>query len=137
MRNSETILVKFDEIVYEVLLAVVKFDEIRLNIENKNETMQNVLKIRIYKKWNDVLIILQILENAAGWAFGCKNRGRCSRGRASWKDQKDLTISEAPTPLDSRARGSPHPSERDEASAEEVDLRAQFELYDTDLRHSG
>ena len=40
MRNSETILVKFDEILYEVLLAVVKFDEIRLNIENKNETMQ-------------------------------------------------------------------------------------------------
>ena len=50
MRNSETILVKFDEILYEVLLAVVKFDEIRLNIENKNETMQNVLKIRRRKK---------------------------------------------------------------------------------------
>ena len=50
MRNSETILVRFDEILYEVLLAVVKFDEIRLNIENKNETMQNVLKIRRRKK---------------------------------------------------------------------------------------
>ena len=50
VRNSETILVKVDEMLYEVLLAVVKFDEIRLNIENKNETMQNVLKIRRRKK---------------------------------------------------------------------------------------